>query len=551
MFTYQIKPGSTDVSVTVRFIDSADGTPETGVDHATTGIDMKYRRTGAAAVDITEASLAALTSAHADGGMEQIGQGYVRLDLPDAAVASGAAECLVFGTATGMVCIGCVIQLEAATNSIYSDTTIATSKTTQIYSDTTIIYSDTTIATSKTTQIYSDTTIIYSDTTRIHSDTTVIEAGGGSLTAAQDSKLTRVNSKSTQIYSDTAIIYSDTTIATSKTTQIYSDTTIAVSKATQIYSDTAIASSKAVQIYSDTTKIHSDTTVIEAAGASTSPDVLVATTIATLATQTSFTLTAGSADNDAYNNCAVIFVDASTSTQKAISFVLDYVGSTKTVTLDAAPIFTIATTDNVYIMAAGATAAADSKLTRINSKSTQIYSDTAIIYSDTTIATSKTTQIYSDTAIASSKVVQIYSDSTIIYSDTTRIHSDTTHIDSDTTHIESDAVRCESKAVQIYSDTTIVTSKTTQIYSDTTIATSKTTQIYSDTTAIHTQTTAASSKAVQIYSDTTAIHSDTTAIQTKTDSLTFTQAGHVDANVQRINDVTITGDGQVGTEFGV
>jgi hypothetical protein len=41
------------------------------------------------------------------------------------------------------------------------------------------------------------------------------------------------------------------------------------------------------------------------------------------------------------------------------------------------------------------------------------------------------------------------------------------------------------------------------------------------------------------------------AIKAKTDSLTFTSAGIVDANVQQINDVTITGDGQVGTEFGV
>ena len=41
------------------------------------------------------------------------------------------------------------------------------------------------------------------------------------------------------------------------------------------------------------------------------------------------------------------------------------------------------------------------------------------------------------------------------------------------------------------------------------------------------------------------------AIKAKTDSLTFTVAGQVDANVQSINDVTITGDGQSGTEFGV
>lgn len=42
-----------------------------------------------------------------------------------------------------------------------------------------------------------------------------------------------------------------------------------------------------------------------------------------------------------------------------------------------------------------------------------------------------------------------------------------------------------------------------------------------------------------------------TAVKGKTDSLTFTMAGHVDANIQRINDVTITGNGQTGTEFDV
>lgn len=40
-------------------------------------------------------------------------------------------------------------------------------------------------------------------------------------------------------------------------------------------------------------------------------------------------------------------------------------------------------------------------------------------------------------------------------------------------------------------------------------------------------------------------------VKAKTDSLNFTVAGQVDANIQSINDVTITGNGQVGTEFGV
>lgn len=82
--------------------------------------------------------------------------------------------------------------------------------------------------------------------------------------------------------------------------------------------------------------------------------LMIDTTIATLATQTSFTLTAGSADDDAYNNCTIVVEDVSTSTQKAVGMVLDYTGSTKTVTLKEALAFTIATTDKVYILAENA-----------------------------------------------------------------------------------------------------------------------------------------------------------------------------------------------------
>ena len=40
------------------------------------------------------------------------------------------------------------------------------------------------------------------------------------------------------------------------------------------------------------------------------------------------------------------------------------------------------------------------------------------------------------------------------------------------------------------------------------------------------------------------------AIKAKTDSLAFTVAGQVDANIQYVNDVQVTGDGQSGTEWG-
>jgi len=107
----QIKKGSTDQSIVIRIIDSTDGTPETAVAHDTAGIDLWYRREGATKTSITEAALAALDSAHSDGGIEPIGDGYYRLDLPDAAVASGVNGVMVGGTVTGMIVIGCYIML--------------------------------------------------------------------------------------------------------------------------------------------------------------------------------------------------------------------------------------------------------------------------------------------------------------------------------------------------------------------------------------------------------------------------------------------------------
>jgi hypothetical protein len=113
MQTRQIKAGSVDQSVTLKIIDDTTGVLETAVAFDTAGIDLKYRRTGAAAVSITEVTLAALTTAHTDGGFLHIGNGIYRLDLPDAAVAAGAATCVVFGTVTGMVVLGCEIELVA------------------------------------------------------------------------------------------------------------------------------------------------------------------------------------------------------------------------------------------------------------------------------------------------------------------------------------------------------------------------------------------------------------------------------------------------------
>src|SRR5687768_521312 len=106
-----VKKGSVDRSVAIRIIDSADGTPETGVVFNTSGIDLWYRREGAVRTAITEATLAALTTAHTDGGFLHVSDGEYRLDLPDAAFATGANYVDIGGTVTDMVVIGGRVRL--------------------------------------------------------------------------------------------------------------------------------------------------------------------------------------------------------------------------------------------------------------------------------------------------------------------------------------------------------------------------------------------------------------------------------------------------------
>lgn len=86
--------------------------------------------------------------------------------------------------------------------------------------------------------------------------------------------------------------------------------------------------------------------------AGSAPQRLQSTTIATLASQTSFTLTAGSADDTAYQDAYCIVTDQSTAEQKCMGFISVYTGASKTITLAVDPgVFTMATGDTIDIMA--------------------------------------------------------------------------------------------------------------------------------------------------------------------------------------------------------
>ncbi len=74
------------------------------------------------------------------------------------------------------------------------------------------------------------------------------------------------------------------------------------------------------------------------------------TTIASLSSQTSFTLTNGPAEDDALNGFYCIIHDIASAVQCGKALILDYTGSTKTVTLAAGTTFTAAAGDNISIM---------------------------------------------------------------------------------------------------------------------------------------------------------------------------------------------------------
>lgn len=76
------------------------------------------------------------------------------------------------------------------------------------------------------------------------------------------------------------------------------------------------------------------------AGGTTAPNLLLTTTVNVVDSQTQITLVAGSDQDDAYSGAIVILEDGSNSDFPSIRTVTDYVGSTKTLVIDAAPGFT-------------------------------------------------------------------------------------------------------------------------------------------------------------------------------------------------------------------
>jgi hypothetical protein len=90
---YLIEKGSTNISLTMRLYDATNGSPKTGL--AITNLQIRYIRVENDN-DVTISNwtsltaLANLEAAHTDNYGYEIGEGYYRIDMPDAAFAVGA-----------------------------------------------------------------------------------------------------------------------------------------------------------------------------------------------------------------------------------------------------------------------------------------------------------------------------------------------------------------------------------------------------------------------------------------------------------------------------
>ena len=204
---YNITPGTTDVSIYIRIIDSSVGTPEQSVSVAQAGMDLEYRRTGASTVDLTEVTVS-IAGSHADGGFCHVGNGYYRVDLPDAACAAGVADCLVLGSVTDMIVIGAMIQLGGAIASVKADTsTILTNTSTILTYTSTILTNTSAILTDTGTTLDGVLASVNTYVTNIKADTSA------TLTA-----VTSVASVVTDM--NLGIIYGSATAGTLTTTQM-------------------------------------------------------------------------------------------------------------------------------------------------------------------------------------------------------------------------------------------------------------------------------------------------------------------------------------------
>lgn len=285
----QIVKGSTTISVDIYIIDSTDGTPETGVVFNTSGIDLEYRRDGEVAVNITEADLTtpALTDAWADGGFLHIGHGLYRLDVPDAAFATGAGESTVSiqGTVTGMIVLPQTIQL------IEGFVVAGTDGVPDV----------------NLTHIIDGAVPTQGVTGVLEVDLTHINA------AAQTATLDDIEAQTDDIGVAGAGLTDLGGMSTGMKAEVQAEVVDALKEMGLVLSSSTIET------------VTNQTNFIIPA-------------------------TADATDNDAYNDLTAVFIDGTDANQRSVRSVINYTASTRSIQVDSAPDFTVTTSDTIVLL---------------------------------------------------------------------------------------------------------------------------------------------------------------------------------------------------------
>ena len=119
----QIAKDSQDVSVEVYGVNELTGLAETGLGFS--DVTVHYVRNRSAVVAVSLSALAGADVSHADGGFVEIdasaAPGWYRLDLPDAAFATGAADVTVIPKAAGVLFAPVRAQIGAVASGGISD----------------------------------------------------------------------------------------------------------------------------------------------------------------------------------------------------------------------------------------------------------------------------------------------------------------------------------------------------------------------------------------------------------------------------------------------
>ena len=224
-------------------------------------------------------------------------------------------------------------------------------------------------------------------------------------------------------------------------------------------------------------------------------NAILDTTINTLASQTSFTLNAGSTSDDAYNNATILVHDVALAKEVSLGRVSDYTGATKTITMVADPsVFTVATTDNVSIFAASVfsnmvavagtaqtagdipalVTTVDTVVDGIAAGTTMLEADADNLITESTLhttslqlITSATTTLSTDIddLIATSTAIVIESTATAVVVDgiaagTTMLEADADNIIAETTAISSDLEKLTSSSSRLEVSTTAILADT-------------------------------------------------------------------------------------------